>query len=30
MNQRWKEPRAFFRSETQKRKIVVNAGLCLP
>lgn len=29
MNQRWKEPRPFFRSETQKRKIVVNAGLWL-
>jgi len=29
MNQRWKEPKAFCRTEKQKRKVVVNAGLWL-
>ena len=29
MNQRWKEPKPFFRTEKQKRKIIVNAGLWL-
>ena len=29
MNERWKEPKPFNRTEKQKRKIIVNAGLWL-
>ena len=29
MNQRWTDPKPIFRSEKQKRKIIVNAGLWL-